>query len=1556
MSSENLVELASDFEVRKAARKYLGVKRERLFSSFRELLVGQERVGARKEGFIVWRKHFFILLRSIFLILRGGAATSQLFLTSLLSQLEEEELDFIEYDEPRSGGWIERAWSGIKNVSKRVLGMQVDPEGYAENRKREEQLADDLADFPSAENDASIVSRVCFSWVGGLVRLGGSRPLYMRDLGELRKTHQPAECAKSLQRAWDDETKDQADHVPSLANALWKTLRYRIMTSGLARVWRLNSGFLEPWLIKKLLVVVENPARPGAVWFGLMWSMIILIASALSTILFNIYCQEVIKGEVLVKNSVTSLLYRKLLRLSASSKQSNIHGKLMNLIGSDTTRIQDMMWYLQFFWLSPGLAIVCIISVTFLTSFYAALAGCAVLAVLAPIGAFVAKKMEKLREAQTAITDARVHATNEIFHTMKTVKLYALEEHFAKGADEARQRELKTLLKLQLVRAVSESINDAMIPIMSLATLATFVLRGGVLTPSIAFAVLSTFGALHWPFIMITSSISATVECFVSIRRMEEFLSLPEVPGLQQSEEVESGEISIKDASFAWEFEESLKNINFNAKKGTLTCIVGPIGSGKSSLLNTMLGEMRKISGHVHVRGKISYAPQTPFLLHTTVRENITFGQEFDEERYAKTIEACALQADLDVLLAGDQTVIGERGINLSGGQKARIAMARAVYSDTEIVLLDDPLSAVDAHVGHKLFNECIKELLKEKTVLLVTHQLQYVTHGDFLVVMANGQIEHSGTPSQLREAGVDLAALIDQFNEELNKFHADHDATDAKKSDDNEELDLDGSFGSVHLTHSAGSSNGSLNKSRRLHTSNGIDPHAHTNGATDPSQISILNDVHYHSDLSEDQQKAVKSSVNVTSKEERGTGSIGAAVYRFYFGVKWKWWALALLLVILHQVLTFGLQIYVGRWSAKNTPAGNKTNIALPSSSHSSSYVLFDHITFTPSDLPTTNGVNSVYISSAHHLLDYVYEAGSEFASKLGSTGAFFGDIASKFSASAAKNKVPSSTKTFLAIYTAGSLLIVFLQMLRISIILVVSTWTGKAVYLKMFDRLIHAPMSFFDTTPKGRIASRCASDTDSMDSKLGEPLYSGVVGLSALISTLTVTFISVGWWALAFVPVMIINISIFNRVIGPFRDATRLDGNAKAPLNTLFSESLNGLYTLRAFKREPEFATEMLHKVDGASRTYYYRQALERWLNIRVGILGAVTSAVLGSVAVFSTRSIDPGLVAVALVGLLENSHAVGYLIHDYAHVETYMNSVERIKQYTEIQVERPQIIDHCRPPKDWPQYGCIKFENVSFRYRPGLPLVLNEISLLIKPGEKIGVVGRTGAGKSSLLSALLSLSPISTGRIMIDDEDISKMGVGDLRSRLSIIPQDPVIFDGTIRHNLDPFGHYEDKDIWETIRRVHLLDVIDALPSKLDEKMAEDGANLSLGQRQLICVGRALLKHSKILLLDEASSSIDLETDYLLQKTLRTEFSHCTTITIAHRLATIMDSDRVLVLDAGKVKEFDAPNILLARPDSLFSLLHQQTLHAAALARDENDSAGSVASALMVPDSLI
>lgn len=1539
---------------------------------------------------------------------------------------------------------------------------------------------------------------------------------------------------------------------PSLRKAIFKTYRARMFWITLPRMWRVTAGVTGPLIVQQLIQVIENPAD-HAWYFGLMWAVLLFLDVFVAAVLFQHFCHLTVKSEVSLKMALNSLVYSKLLRLSAASKQeSNIQGRLLSLVGSDTGKITEMLWQLPIFLLAPTLSLVSFFTVAYLLSFLSALAGFATLVILAPMTLIVAKRVETIRRRQSALTDIRIRLSTDIFHSMKTVKLYALEEQLRKKADVARSAEIKELRALQVYKAVARALYEGIIPIMFLTTIVTFILRGGILTPSNAFAVVSVYAALYWPFLLITGSVSASVEALISIRRFEEFLALDEQgdnrnkpqtdkldgfvkldsAGLAPSSSSETGSlnassiasdvaVTFQNATYNWssasQTPDVLLNINLNIRKGKLTCVVGPVGSGKSSLLNAILGELKLVHGSAAVNlpaGPIAYCPQTPFLMHMSIRDNILFGSPYDAERYNRVLHVSQLIVDLRQLVEGDHTIVGERGIALSGGQRSRVAMARAAYSKAELLLLDDPLSSLDSHVGSLLFSECLKGFLKDRTVVLVTHQLQYAAKSDEVIIFSgkpSGTIASCGSPSLLSHSGIDLNKLLNQFNTDHIQQHG----PSVQEEDDEDDFvtALGPAKHSEAVVTSSDASPSALgdNKHRSapqesfasysdfaksLSTMKGDEKSASGESSDNSVSVASVND------FSPVDTVRLAKKANRIAKEERGRGGIGQSVYKFYFRHYPYVWIFAIFLAFAHRALGMWVQMYVGKWSAENAAVNQQP--AAPTTSPAAI-------------IPTVPGTTA---------------PGTSTSTPTGHSW--------------------SSTRQFLIVFTASSLAVVSVHLIKSMSVLILSVMTGKAIYREMEYRMLRGVMSFFDVTPKGRISSRLSSDTDALDSKLGEPLISvlnqAMIGVAAWV----VAAIAVGWFALMFIPVAIGYVAIFNRSIDSFRDLTRLDGNAKSPVAGLIEETNTGLISIRSYRRQSQLTSHLHRLLDQHARPFYYKYVCDRWLAVRLSTVSALSGATIGMVGVINskiwfkaadnsptappgvpmapTSSLSPsaashvknvGYVAAGLSSFLMAADVVADFMRSYTKLEAGMNSVERLEQYTKIDIERPfrteDVVSelgiggiggkagkHGRrkkagdstllsrsstPPRrpghidvrdsirggfdeynnslfvrdskeveldevgedgsthraslyspsnpyqefasfpssdryesfkgvsvhdlgrglasDWPSNGTICFSNVSMRYRPGLPYALKDVSFKVRKGEKVGVVGRTGAGKSSLFSSILSLSPLDSGAITIDDIDIETIGVGDLRSKIGIISQEPVIFAASVRFNIDPFNAHTDAQLWQCLKRVHLDAYVASLPLQLDQPLsaADEGTGgagggaglietassslatttshtalpqhasslhptspwspspasrhphpasisvpartpsplsiasasaslggngavtttLSYGQRQLLCVARALLKNARILLLDEASSSIDLESDALLQSTLRADFSHCTIITIAHRLETILDSDRVLVMEQGRVVEFDSPSKLLANPASLFSSLH-------------------------------
>ncbi|KAJ7560925.1 hypothetical protein O6H91_03G006500 [Diphasiastrum complanatum] len=774
--------------------------------------------------------------------------------------------------------------------------------------------------------------------------------------------------------------------------------------------------------------------------------------------------------------------------------------------------------------------------------------------------------------------------------------------------------------------------------------------------------------------------------------------------------------------------------------------ICGVVGSGKSSLLSSILGEIPRLSGMVKVKGKTAYVSQSAWIQTGKIEENILFGKPMNKVRYMKVLEACALTKDLELLSHGDQTEIGERGINLSGGQKQRIQLARAVYQDADIYLLDDPFSAVDVHTGTQIFKECILGALASKTLVFVTHQVEFLPTANLILVMQDGQLTQARRYDDLLEKGTNFSILVGAHNKALEavKVHEIYD--DAPQSggawniDHAENLDIE-------IQH-------------------------------DPINSHTLEKV---SSKKNDKEAASQ----LVQEEERERGNVSLAVYGAY--VKAVYNGALIPVALLAQTLFQSLQISSNWWMAQGTPA-------------------------TPNEKP------------------------------------------------------PVRTTTLTIVYIALAFGTTSMVLIRAILVTCIGLAAAQKFYLSMLHCIFRAPMSFFDSTPTGRILNR-------------------------------------------------------RYYIKTARELSRLLGIHKAPIIHHFAESIAGVATIRGFDQEQRFMQTNLTLIDSYARPAFYSAAAMQWLSLRLELLTNFVFACSMVIIISLPRgATDPSLARLAVTYALNLNTSLSWLMWNLCNVENKIVSVERIQQYTTIASEAPLVIEKCRPPSDWPQQGSIDLYNLQIRYTDRSP-VLHGITCSLTGGKKIGVVGRTGSGKSTLIQALFRIVEPAAGKILIDGINISTIGLHDLRSRLSIIPQDPIMFEGTVRQNLDPLEEHTDAELWEALEGCQLANVVHAKENKLDSWVTENGDNWSMGQRQSVCLGRVMLRRTRILVLDEATASVDTATDSLIQSTLRSEFDKCTIVTIAHRIPTVVDSDAVLVLSDGRVAEYDAPAKLLENTSSLF-----------------------------------
>uniref|UniRef100_A0A8C8I129 ATP-binding cassette, sub-family C (CFTR/MRP), member 8 n=1 Tax=Oncorhynchus tshawytscha TaxID=74940 RepID=A0A8C8I129_ONCTS len=1123
-----------------------------------------------------------------------------------------------------------------------------------------------------------------------------------------------------------------------------------------------------------------------------------------------------------LRGAIQTKIYNKIMRLCTSNMSMGelTVGQICNLVAIDTNQLMWFFFLCPNLWAMPVQIIVGVILLYYLLGI-SALIGATVIAVLAPVQYFVATKLSQAQKSTLEYSSERLKKTNELLRGIKLLKLYAWEHIFCHSVEETRGKELTSLQAFALYTSISIFMNAA-IPIA--AVLTTFVVHVHIseeadLSPAVAFASLSLFHILVTPLFLLSSVVRSTVKALVSAQKLSEFFSSDEIGDEQEpnatmpagpSNHNSKYQAVITSGYFTWtDGPPTLSNIDIKVPFGQLTMIVGQVGCGKSSLLLAALGEMQRVSGTVtwnRKRGSVAYASQKPWLLNATLVENITFEMPMIKPRYKAVIEACSLQPDIDILPQGDQTEIGERGIVLSGGQRQRIGVARALYQQANVVFLDDPFSALDIHLSDHLMQEGILKLLREekRTVVLVTHKLQYLPHADWIVAMKNGTTQTEGTLKDIQNSEPEL------FEQWKTLMHR-----------------QDGEF----------------EKSMTVLERKNLRRAMYSKEAAKTEE--------------EDKEESVDSDEDDNlSQAMRHRTTIpwhSCGVYLSSAGL------LLLLLLLLSQLFKHSLMVAIDYWLAH-----------------------------------WTSRVINAKMEATGRNCSVAQECGF-------------------------------SHSWYLSVFSV-------LCCLGIVLCLVTSVaveWTGlrvaKELHHNLLSKIILAPMRLFETTPLGSILNRFSSDTNTIDQHIPATLEclsrSTLLCVSALgvISYVTPVFL------IALVPLAIACYFIQKYFRVASRDLQQLEDSTQLPLLSHFSETVEGLTTIRAFKYEPKFRQRLLEFTDANNIASLFLTAANRWLEVRMEYIGAcvVLIAAVASISNSLYNHLSTGLVGLGLTYALMVSNYLNWMVRNLADMEVQLGSVKRINGLLQTEPENYEgLLTASQVPDGWPQQGEIQIENLSVRYDTTLKPVLKQVNAHISPGQKVGICGRTGSGKSSFSLAFFRMVDMFEGRIIIDDIDIAKLPLQTLRSRFSIILQDPILFSGTIRFNLDPEMKATDDMLWEALDIAQLKPVVKTLPGGLDATVTEGGENFSQGQRQLFCLARAFVRKSSILIMDEATASIDMATESILQKVVMTAFADRTVVTIAHRVHTILKADLVIVMKRGLILEYDRPQALLEKEDSVFA----------------------------------
>ncbi|CDH53089.1 multidrug resistance-associated protein 1 [Lichtheimia corymbifera JMRC:FSU:9682] len=1294
------------------------------------------------------------------------------------------------------------------------------------------------------EPNTNIFGRLTFSWMTPLMRLGYQKPLIMDDLWNLKEDDQSAVIGDIFQKAWDREAKKTKN--PSLLRVLIKTVGGPFLFAAFFKGLQDILQFTQPMLLSALITWVaqysESDGQGVPAYRGVLIALGMFFTAVVQTMVLHQYFHRCFTTGMRLRAALVTAIYRKTLVLSNGSRQQSTVGEIVNHMSVDAQRLMDLCTYFHIAWSGPFQIVIALV-LLWRTMGPSIWAGVAILVLAVPLNTYLAKKMRTLQKRQMGNKDARVKLMNEILNGIKVIKLYAWENPFMEKISFIRNDlELATLKKIGVLTA-SQNFTWSSIPFfVSLTTFAVFIATTDTpLTSEIAFVAISLFTLLQFPLSVFPNVITSMIEASVSLYRIEGYLCSEELdPNAVTRVDYRTLRnwspkvplVEIDNGTFKWsdnDREPVLDDINLEVKKGEVTAVVGRVGSGKSSLISSLLGDMVKQTGNVTLRGSVAYVPQQPWVMNATLRDNIVFGHRWDPEFYDRVLEACSLKSDIAILSAGDQTEIGERGINLSGGQKARVSLARAIYARADIYLLDDPLSAVDAHVGKHIFEHVIGPdgLLRNKARVLVTHGIAYLHKVDNVVMLREGKVILNGPFDELMNQRSELYALITEFSNQRS----------ASNSDDDTEETFD-----ALAEESLATPAGQCEEEATLNREQEYARRERLSSTSSELSVKTLRRASMAS-LSKQARKVQSDGKDrLMTIEETAKGSVSNQVYKEYMkSCSFAGVVMVLGFQILAQAAQVGTNVWLKHWSSNNQRDQANNNVWL-------------------------------YLG--------IYAA-------IGWSS---------------------------AIFTVG-------QTLALWVLCAIRS--ARILHSNMLNTVIHSPMSFFDTTPLGRILNRFSKDQHTVDEVLPRAFQSYFRVLFSVIATICVIAFSTPFFLTVIIPLGFIYLYIQRYYLATSRELRRLDSVGKSPIYSHFQETIAGVSTIRAYEQQRRFVFENETRLDDNQRAYFPSISCNRWLAVRLEfmgsiiIFGAAIFAVLG--VLYGSSYLDAGLVGLSVSYALSVTQALNWVIRSYCEIETNIVSLERVKEYIDLPTEKYESVRNVDAA--WPEKGEIEFHDYGARYRSGLDLALRDLSMNVSPKEKIGIVGRTGAGKSSMSLSLFRIIEAAEGNITIDGVDIASLRLFDLRSRLTIIPQDPVLFAGSVRENLDPFGTASDAALWQALELAHLKDHVSKMDGKLNAVVLEGGDNFSVGQRQLICLARALLRRSNILILDEATAAIDVETDAIIQETIRREFADCTILTIAHRINTVMDSDRILVLDKGHIAEFDSPQRLVEDQNSIF-----------------------------------
>ncbi|ETP52413.1 hypothetical protein F442_02568 [Phytophthora nicotianae P10297] len=1293
---------------------------------------------------------------------------------------------------------------------------------------------------------ASLPSVISAHWLQPLVSLGAQTVLEKEDIWAVAPQDSCDVLHERFRRHYALANKEPFN-LPHVAMAFLKTFRREIMTIIANYCAYMTAMVLQPFIAKAILQYLEDESNVFNIDNGYVLVALMVGVSFVGITCLNYGFFLSSRVGANMRAIAMDIVYRKALSLSCIARHAYTTGEITTLMSVDSERIFFAIINGPWILVAPLAFLVTIILIGVLFDGVSAVCGAALLAIVLYTSMQLADHIGDVQKELLCIAEERVKVTSEALQGIRVMKFYAWEESLANRVEKIRAAEIEHYRKFHYLQ-ITNTILLFLTPVfLGGLVMGIYVGINGTVTVTDAYTIINVVNITRLAVNMFPLAVASLSQASVTYRRMDEYLGSDEVkktngnsPITSDEEKVDDspspGTISVRNAHFRWSPEPkivpdvvivdpdnsdavadeqihlaqvhdlSLEGVNLEIDAGSLVMIVGTVGSGKSSLLNALLGEMILVDGAVDVCGGLSYVSQESWIRNATVKDNILFEEEFDADKYNSVLEATQLALDLHALPDGDQTEIGERGINLSGGQKARVAIARAVYhSNYDILILDDPLSAVDPHVAHAIFSRCIMGIAREKTRLLVLNShYDLLKHADKIIVLQDGRIAGDGTYSDILAQFPELQSISDTLDK-LEQDVIDEHEDDEKPS------------------------------------------------ATIPSATAIPAKKDHS--LVPEQSKAEGNTTALISSEDRVKGRVSGQTYKSYFDETGFNGILVVFTIVAAYLAGQAMRVVVDWWQ------GHWAN-----------------------EMESASSSNSSYSELSYGLW-------------------YFGFI------------------VICSVVTIARGLLMMESCIR----------SSKSLHNELFRRVLSAPINlYFDVTPVGRILNRFSNDLDQMDSVLPQHYQTLFQSLGVFVGCLVVCGLASFWVGLSYLPMLVIFVITGVYFKQTSREVKRLEGVTRSPVFNLFGETLNGLHTIRAFQMQDRFVELNKAAVDDNTSFYFTYWAAGRWLAIRLDWLSVAVIFVVTIYLVTSKGQTDSVVAGISLSYSLMLTSMIQWVVRAVDLTDNAMTSVERLLHFRNIPVETDNA--DCVPINEaaWPARGAIRFDNLCLRYRPDLPLVLRGVSMDIQPGEKVGICGRTGAGKSSLMIALFRICAFDSGAIVIDDIDIDKVRLHDLRRGLAIIPQDPVLYSGSLRDNLDPFGDYSDEAIWSVLQQVHLAATVTKWGTGLDFVVSERGDNLSVGQRQLLCIGRALLKDSRIVVLDEATANVDTATDRLIQATIQETFADKTVLIIAHRINTILHCNKIAVMDAGRVAEFGSPSSLLQQQDSIFASLANRSGH--------------------------